>query len=94
MMAAMTAQQAASLALTAFATGGIVGGTSYSGDRVLARLNSGEMVLNGHQQARLFNAINGGGMLGGGEVTFKIKGSDLYGTIKNYTLIKSKTMKL
>ena len=39
------------------AEGGIVGGTSYSGDRILTRLNSGEMVLNMNQQTRLFNAI-------------------------------------
>ena len=40
------------------ASGGIVGGNSYSGDKVLAGLNSGEMVLNKNQQARLFKFIN------------------------------------
>lgn len=43
-----------------FASGGIVGGTSYTGDQVNARLNSGEMVLNKEQQTRLFDAVSGG----------------------------------
>ena len=43
----------------AFAGGGIVGGSSPSGDKLLARVNSGEMILNGAQQSRLFNFING-----------------------------------
>ena len=43
----------------AFANGGIVGGSSPSGDKLLARVNSGEMILNGAQQSRLFNFING-----------------------------------
>ena len=42
-----------------FANGGIVGGSSPSGDKLLARVNSGEMILNGAQQSRLFNFING-----------------------------------
>ena len=37
--------------------GGIVGGNSYSGDRILTGLNSGEMVLNKDQQAQLFKFI-------------------------------------
>lgn len=40
-----------------FAEGGIVSGTSYYGDQVNARLNSGEMVLNREQQANLFRMI-------------------------------------
>lgn len=44
--------------LPQFATGGIVGGNSYSGDAVLARLNSGEMVLNQESQQRLFDALS------------------------------------
>lgn len=44
-----------------FATGGIVGGNSYAGDKINARLNSGEMVLNKDSQQRLFDAINGHG---------------------------------
>lgn len=40
------------------AYGGIVGGNSYSGDKILTGLNSGEMVLNKQQQAQLFNFIN------------------------------------
>jgi hypothetical protein len=39
------------------ASGGIVGGNSYSGDRILTSLNSGEMVLNKDQQAQLFKFI-------------------------------------
>ena len=39
------------------AEGGIVGGTSTNGDKVVTRLNSGEMVLNVNQQTALFNFI-------------------------------------
>ena len=67
----------------AFANGGIVGGTSYTGDKLLARVNSGEMVLNGRQQARLFSMINSGAGTGG-QVEFKIKGKELVGVINNY----------
>ena len=42
-----------------FATGGIVGGNQKSGDNVLVRVNSGEMILNAAQQARLFALANG-----------------------------------
>lgn len=61
------AAQAANLAKIAsakppgFADGGIVGGTSFAGDRVAARVNSGEMILNRQQQANLFDIANGGG---------------------------------
>ena len=42
-----------------FATGGIVGGSSTTGDKVPIRVNSGEMVLTKSQQARLFAMANG-----------------------------------
>lgn len=41
-----------------FANGGIVPGISFSGDRVPAMVNSGEMILNGSQQANLFKILN------------------------------------
>jgi hypothetical protein len=44
-----------------FQEGGIVGGTSFTGDNVPAMVNSGEMILNGRQQAQLFALANGGG---------------------------------
>lgn len=40
-----------------YATGGIVPGTSYTGDRVIIGANSGEMVLNKDQQSNLFNFL-------------------------------------
>ena len=43
-----------------FETGGIVPGTSWSGDRVDARLNSGEMVINRQDQQRLWELVSGG----------------------------------
>ena len=70
-------------AMSKFANGGIVGGNSYTGDKVLARLNSGELVLNRQQQATLFNAIKSGNLGGGGQVTFKIRGTELLGVLNN-----------
>ena len=49
----------------AFDAGGIVPGNSFSGDRVLARVNSGEMILNREQQRSLFDLIGSGGDGGG-----------------------------
>lgn len=42
-----------------YATGGIVGGNSYTGDNVVAHVNSGEMILNPSQQSQLFNIATG-----------------------------------
>lgn len=39
--------------------GGIVGGTSYSGDRVMAMVNSGEAILTKQQQMRFLDIANG-----------------------------------
>lgn len=64
--------------------GGIVAGSSYSGDKVTARLNSGEAVLTRSQQATLFNAIASGNLGGGvSNVQFRIKGSDLISVMDN-----------
>lgn len=49
----------------AFEQGGIVGGTSYTGDRLTARVNSKEMILNQSQQARLFEIANTPAAIGG-----------------------------
>lgn len=40
-----------------FASGGIVPGTSYSGDRLTANVNSGELILNEAQQGRLAKSL-------------------------------------
>lgn len=69
-----------------FESGGIVPGMSLSGDKVLARLNSGEMVLNHQQQNNLFDIINSG-RIGGANVTIgfdRVMGSDIYLSLKNY----------
>lgn len=79
--------------LPKFAEGGIVGGGSLYGDKMLARVNSSEMILNGKQQKHLFDAIDSG-KIGGGTVstvTWRLKGSDLYGSMKNYSKGVSKT---
>lgn len=42
-----------------YSQGGIVGGSSPTGDRLLARVNSGEMILNKSQQRRMFDMLSG-----------------------------------
>ncbi len=74
--------------LPKFANGGIIKGAASIGDYNIARVNSGEMILNGSQQAKLFNLLNTGGDLGntGGEseVVFKLQGEQLIGLMNNY----------
>lgn len=93
MLGVQAATKAATMAMMAFETGGIIGGNSYHGDKLIARVNSGEMILNGRQQRNLFDAINEN-RLGGensnrlyGEV--KIKGQDLYIALSNFGKVKS-----
>lgn len=78
-----------------FANGGIVGGGSLHGDMNLARVNSGEMILNGTQQKNLFTLLNSGNptqVEGGGSVHFKIQGKDLVGVLNNYNKKTSKVI--
>ncbi len=62
--AAVASIVAAIAAIPKFANGGIVPGSMYSGDRVPAMVNSGEMILNRSQQGNLFQILNQGGIKG------------------------------
>lgn len=84
MMGAMAAQAAASAAIAAFADGGIISGSTFHGDSMLARVNAGEMILNQKQQANLFRVLDSGNTGGTLIPEIKIKGSDLYVAFKNY----------
>lgn len=68
-----------------FAAGGVIGGNSFHGDNMFARVNAGEMILNNKQQGNLFRLLDGGGVASNtGTPTVKIKGSDLYVALNNY----------
>jgi hypothetical protein len=56
----------------AFANGGIVPGSSYSGDNLTANVNSGEMILNAAQQRQLWNVANNGTASSGAGVVINI----------------------
>lgn len=84
---AIAAAIAAFAVIPKFAGGGIVAGGPSSGDKILARVNAGEMILNGRQQSNLFEAINSGKMGGdkmlASTVTTKVRSKDLILTINN-----------
>ena len=68
-----------------FADGGVIGGNSFHGDNMFARVNAGEMILNNKQQGNLFRLLDGGGVASNTSTpTVKIKGSDLYVALNNY----------
>lgn len=73
----------ASLFGGAFADGGIVGGQRYN-DGIVARVSSGEMIINQADQKRLFNSIRRGESGGGGMVRMTLRGEDLISAINNY----------
>ena len=62
-----------------YATGGVIPGTSFEGDNMLARVNSGEMVLNREQQNILDRRLSGME----GVVKFVIDGRNLVGVLNN-----------
>jgi hypothetical protein len=77
-----------------FASGGVVGGNSYYGDKILARVNSGELILNKQQQASLYNHLAGAGVQdrpNGGNVVFKIRGQELVGILDKHERRTSRT---
>lgn len=79
-----------------FAEGGIVYGGSQLGDQMVAKVNAGEMIINGKQQQNLWKAISTGNLGGQRENTVtvtnvRVKGSDLYLALKNYSKVKSKS---
>lgn len=68
--------------LPKFADGGVVGGSSYFGDKLLARVNSGEAILNQRQQARALSLMEGGNVRVSGDV--RLNGKDIYISLRNY----------
>ena len=87
-MAATAAGLVASIAnIPKFANGGIFTGNNTIGDMNIARVNSGEMILNNRQQRNLFNLLNGNGSANSyntnREVKLRIEGRDLVGVINN-----------
>ena len=74
-------------AVGAFADGGVVGGNSYTGDKLLARVNSGELILNQRQQRNVNNMLDEAAMpkAGGTNVTVQgvVRGTDLMLVQKN-----------
>lgn len=85
-VAAIASVLAALANIPKYATGGIVGGSSFFGDHMIARVNSGEMILNQSQQGKLFDMINNGGpsnhITVDGEA--RVSGKAMYITIRNY----------
>lgn len=80
--------------LQSFSQGGIFQGSSTVGDHNLARVNAGEMILTKTQQGNLFRMLdsNTAGLGGGvGVSSVRIKGSDLYLALSNYSKVQSKT---
>ena len=82
-------------AVGAFADGGIVGGGSKIGDHMIARVNAGEMILNGRQQANLFKMINDGQEANKSNVhvvvSGKVRGKDLELVLANLNGVKKLT---
>lgn len=77
-----------------FSQGGIFDGNSVVGDNNIARVNAGEMILTKTQQSNLFRLLDNntaGGNVSAG--TVRVKGSDLYIALSNYSKVKSKVGK-
>lgn len=80
--------------LQSFSQGGIYQGSSFAGDKNLARVNANEMILTTTQQGNLFRILdnNTAGLGGGvGVSSVRVKGSDLYLALSNYSKVQSKT---
>ena len=66
-----------------YAQGGIIPGNSFSGDKLTANVNSGELILNRAQQDTIAAQLQGGGN-GGGVITGTVTGSTIYLALANF----------
>ena len=91
-LATMTSIIASIKSATAYAEGGIINGRTSIGDFNIARVNNGEMILNQRQQSHLFNLIDDNRPTSNVTVNgeWKLKGQDLYMSMKNYGKGQSK----
>lgn len=70
-----------------FADGGIVGGNTFHGDAIMARVNAGEMILNRTQQSNLFRLLDSGvgaRAAAPAQVRFILEGDKLVGCVDTY----------
>lgn len=81
-------------ATAGYDSGGIIGGSKYHGDQIMARVESGEMILNKRQQRNLFNLLDNDTMpqAGGANVRVSgvIRGTDLILVQQNTQKVKQK----
>lgn len=87
---AIAAALAAFAMIPRFENGGIVGGNSSKGDKILARLNSGEMVLNKDQQGTLYGLLKNRSRSVEVSGEFKVRGRDLVAAIDNNNKFKKR----
>ena len=80
MIAAMSKAKSAG----SFSTGGVVGGNSYSGDRLMAYVNSGETILTPQQADKAMAGIQGGGNGGGSSHGSYVSGENIVLGVNNY----------
>lgn len=90
----VSVQQAIKQQTSGYATGGVVGGNSYTGDNLLVRVNSKERILTAKQNKALneglaqINSMDQVGRLYG---TVTVKGSDLNIAMKNFNKTQKKS---
>ena len=98
-IAVMAAVVAAIASAKGFSEGGVVGGHSYTGDKILARLNSGEIILNQKQQANLLEQLDRDTIISSHDgasinipdkITLTAHGSDMEAVLTNVLNKKSK----
>lgn len=83
-VSAVASLVAAMATIPQFAEGGIVGGSSFFGDKLLARVNSGEMILNRDQQRTLYSLTETDRAASVNIGFDKVRGSDIYLSLSNY----------
>lgn len=98
LIGAMLALVAGAFSKVKMAHGGIVPGGSFSGDKVPAMLNSGEMVLNNRQQQNLFRTLDGnlaslqGQSNGNGSMVAStvLRGEDIYIAVQRQSRVQKR----
>jgi hypothetical protein len=69
--------------------GGLIGGRSFSGDKATIAVNSGESVLTNEHMEKVWKWLNssdspGTPSTGPAQINWVLKGSDIYGSLKNF----------